>query len=195
MDSPVKSVCVFCGSSVGRDETYKEAAEDLGRVLAGRGIRLVYGGASVGLMGALADAALSAGGEVVGVIPTSLAEKELSHTGLTALHEVASMHDRKALMAELSDAFIALPGGIGTLEELFETWTWAQLGYHKKPCGVLNTNRYYDALLGFIDQMVDEAFLKDINRQMLVVAERPESLLAAFSAYEPPSVPKWIDQT
>ncbi|WP_350333111.1 TIGR00730 family Rossman fold protein [Coralliovum pocilloporae] len=195
MDSPVKSVCVFCGSSMGADAAYETAAVDLGRTLAEREIKLIYGGASVGLMGTVADAALAAGGEVIGVIPTSLAEKELSHTGLTELHEVDSMHDRKALMADLSDAFIALPGGIGTLEELFETWTWAQLGYHKKPCGVLNTGRYYDALLGFVDQMVDEGFLKDINRQMLVVAERPESLLAAFSAYDPPMVPKWIDKT
>jgi len=152
----------------------------------------VYGGASVGLMGAVANAALEAGGEVIGVIPRSLWEKEVAHTGLDDLRIVDSMHQRKALMADLSDGFIALPGGVGTLEELFEVWTWAQLGHHQKPCALLNINGYYDRLAGFLDHMVDEAFVKAPHREMLIVEQDIDALLAAIDGYEAPQVGKWI---
>lgn len=158
----MKRVCVFSGSSAGRLEHYRAAATRLGTLLAERGIGLVYGGAAVGLMGAVADAAIAAGGSVTGVIPQALVEREVAHTGLPDLRVVGSMHERKALMAELSDAFIALPGGIGTLEEIFEVWTWTQLGSHAKPCAVLNIEGFYDKLLGFLDHVVDEAFLKPV---------------------------------
>lgn len=188
----MKRICVFCGSSAGRSQEYRLAAVGLGKLLAQRGIELVYGGAAVGLMGAVADAALAAGGEVIGVIPRALVDKEVAHTGLKDLRIVESMHERKALMAELSDAFIALPGGIGTFEEIFEVWTWTQLGDHRKPCGLLNVNGFYDKLLAFVDHVVEESFLKAAHKDMLLVGDRPETLLAKIADYEPPRDTKWI---
>jgi uncharacterized protein (TIGR00730 family) len=185
-------LCVFCGSNPGSQPVYLEMARLLGKTLAENGIGLVYGGASVGLMGAVADAAQAAGGEVIGVIPRSLLQKELAHTGLTDLRIVESMHERKALMAELSDGFIALPGGIGTLEELFEVWTWAQLGHHTKPCSLLNVAGFYDSLAVFLDHLVDQAFVKAPQRHMLIVENDVDALLAAIRGYEPPTVSKWI---
>lgn len=191
----MKAVCVFCGSNFGNGEGYAEAARDTGEAIARAGLKLVYGGARVGLMGTVADAALEAGGKVVGVLPRALQEKELAHEGLSELHIVDSMHERKATMAELSDAFIALPGGAGTLEELFEIWTWGQLGLHQKPCGFLNTTGFYDQLLGFLDHQRDEGFVKDEMRDMLKVAESPSDLLQAFRDYDPPSTAKWITKS
>lgn len=184
--------CIFSGSSSGRLPIYAETAERLGHALAESGIGLVYGGASVGLMGKIADAVQSRGGEVVGVIPRSLLEKEVAHTGLSDLRIVDSMHQRKALMAELSDGFIALPGGLGTLEELFEVWTWAQLGHHEKPCALLDINGFYTGLSSFLDHVVDEAFLKPAHRRMLVVEQEVSALLSALQNYEPPQTTKWI---
>ncbi|RFA26596.1 Rossman fold protein, TIGR00730 family [Alkalilimnicola ehrlichii] len=185
-------LCIFSGSSPGRLPIYTETATRLGHALADAGIGLVYGGASVGLMGAAADAAQAHGGEVIGVIPRSLVEKEIAHTGLDDLRIVESMHERKALMAELSDGFIALPGGIGTLEELFEVWTWAQLGHHTKPCALMNINGFYDGLSAFLDHIVTEAFLKPVHRGMLIVEQDVDALLTAVRSYQPPQVTKWI---
>ncbi|MBE8718180.1 LOG family protein [Cellvibrio polysaccharolyticus] len=185
-------ICIFSGSSAGRLPLYPEAATRLGNALAKSGIGLVYGGASVGLMGAVADAALASGGEVIGVLPDFLAQKEIAHTGLSDLRIVNSMHERKALMAELSDGFVALPGGLGTLEELFEVWTWAQLGQHNKPCALLNINGFYDGLSLFLDHIVDEAFLKPEHREMLIVEQGIDDLLKAMLSYTPPKVTKWI---
>jgi uncharacterized protein (TIGR00730 family) len=185
-------LCVFCGSSSGSKAIYLEMATRLGKALADAGIGLVYGGASVGLMGAVADAALANGGEVIGIIPQALQEKEIAHRGLTDLRVVGSMHERKALMAELSDGFIAMPGGIGTLEELFEVWTWAQLGYHTKPCALLNVDGFYDGLATFLNSLVEQEFVKPNHREMLIVEEQVESLLAAISDYEAPVVVKWV---
>lgn len=185
-------LCVFCGSSPGRHAVYREAAVQLGEALAGRGIGLVYGGASVGLMGTIADTVRAAGGDVIGVIPQSLVEREVAHPGLADLRIVGSMHERKAMMAELSDGFIALPGGIGTLEELFEVWTWSQLGHHSKPCGLLNVANFYDGLSAFLDHVVGEAFLKPAHRGMLIVEDNAAALLEAFRAYRPPAATKWI---
>jgi uncharacterized protein (TIGR00730 family) len=186
----MNSVCVFCGSSPGNDPDYAAAARELGRTLAERGTTLVYGGGHVGLMGVVADAALGAGGEVIGVMPRSLVDREIGHTNLTKLHVVRSMHERKALMSELSEGFIALPGGNGTLEEFFEVLTWAQLGEHAKPCGLLNVAGYYDPLLAVFDQMVDRAFLKREHREIVLVEEDPSSLLERFEGYEPPTTIK-----
>jgi len=177
----VKSVCVYCGASLGADPAYAEAARQVGAALAARGLRVVYGGASVGLMGMVADSALEAGGDVVGVIPQVLVDKEVAHPGLTELHTVSSMHERKAKMAELSDGFLALPGGIGTLEELVEVYTWSYLGIHDKPFGLINTNGYYDGFTAFLDHAVDQAFLRPEVRQRLTVAPTPEELLTAWS--------------
>ncbi len=188
----IRSLCVYCGSSPGRTGIYAESARALGAALVERGIRLVYGGASVGIMGVVADAVLAAGGEVVGIIPESLQRKELAHPGLTELHVTRSMHERKALMAELSDGFIALPGGIGTLEELFEIWTWAQLGFHDKPCGLFNVGGYYDSLVRFLDHSVAEEFVKPLYRSMLIVESDPHMLLDRYARYQPPAVPKWV---
>jgi hypothetical protein len=185
-------VCVFCGSSAGRSERYAAAARSLGRLLAERGIGLVYGGASVGTMGALADATLAAGGEVIGVIPQQLVDWEIAHTGVTDLQVVADMHERKARMADSADGFVALPGGAGTLEEFFEVWTWAQLGLHDKPLGLLDVDGFYRPLLAFIDRMVGEEFLRPDYRDMLVVADDPAVLLDHFVAYRPPDR-KWRD--
>ena len=189
----IRRLCVFCGSSAGREPGYRHLAESLGRALAERGIGIVYGGAWVGLMGALADAALAAGGEVIGVIPQALIEREIGHRGLTELRIVESMHERKALMAELSDGFVALPGGIGTLEELFEVWTWAQLGLHAKPCALLDTDGFYGPLVAFLDHLVDAGFVREAHRDMLLTAHSPEELLTAFEAYRPPRVGKWLE--
>ena len=153
----------------------------------------MFGGGRVGLMGALADSVLEAGGEAIGIMPHGLVQREVAHNGLTALHIVDTMHERKALMAEMSDAFVALPGGLGTLEELFETWTWAQLGMHAKPCGLLNVEGYFDGMLQFLDHAVAERFVRDVHRAMVVVESDPEKLLSRFMAYEPPRVVKWIN--
>lgn len=191
----MNSLCVFCGSNPGASPAYAEAAARLGRTLAGRGLTLVYGGGRVGLMGVVADAALAAGGKVVGVIPQALATRELAHGALSDLQVVGSMHERKARMSELADGFIALPGGIGTLEEWFEVWTWSQLGFQPKPCGLLNVAGYYDHLLAFLDHMTAERFLTDIHRGMAVVDDDPERLLHRLAVWQPPRVPKWIDAT
>lgn len=187
-------ICVFCGSSPGRDPAYLEAATAMGTALAGRGLGLVYGGARVGLMGAVADAALAAGAEVIGVLPEALMRKEIAHEGLTRLEVVASMHERKARMAELSDGFVALPGGAGTLEEIFEIWTWGQLGFHGKPAGFLNVSGYFDGLSNFLDHTVTEAFVKPVHRQMMSFHSTPDVLLDALMAYEPPAAEKWIER-
>jgi uncharacterized protein (TIGR00730 family) len=177
----VKSVCVYCGSSFGSDPVYLEATQELARAFAGHGLRVVYGGASVGLMGALADATLEAGGEVVGVIPQQLVDREIAHQGLTELHIVQTMHQRKALMAELSDAFVALPGGIGTLEELIEIFTWDQLGLQHKPIAVLNTVGYYDGLAAFLDHAVEQGFHQPAQRAKLLLAADAADLLAQWA--------------
>jgi uncharacterized protein (TIGR00730 family) len=176
----VNAVCVYCGSSFGSDPVYLEATRDLARTFAGRGIRVVYGGASVGLMGALADETLAAGGEVVGVIPQQLVDREIAHPGLTELHVVQTMHQRKALMAELADAFVALPGGIGTLEELIEVFTWDQLGIQDKPIAVLNTVGYYDGLAAFLDHAVDQGFHGPAQRAKLLLAADAADLLGKW---------------
>lgn len=189
---PLARVCVYCGANPGRDPAYAGAARAMGTILAQRGIGLVTGGGRVGLMGVVAEAALAAGGEVIGIIPEALMRKELAHASLTRLEVTASMHERKARMAELADAFVALPGGLGTFEELFEIWTWAQLGWHAKPCGVLNVAGYYDKLVGFVDHAADEGFLRPQHRAMLVVESDPDRLLDRFARYDAPVVPKWI---
>lgn len=189
----MRRVCVFCGSSGGGDPIYAAAARQLGRVLAEEGSGLVYGGASVGLMGIMADAALVAGGDVIGVIPHGLFGREVSHAGLPDLRTVATMHERKALMADLADGFITLPGGYGTLDELFEIVTWAQLGIHKKPCGILNVAGYFTPLLGFLDRLVAERFLRTEHRALLLVEDDPVRLLARFADYRSPVVEKWLD--
>ena len=188
----MRNVCVYCGSSAGRDPAYVEAAGALGRALVARGLGLVYGGASVGVMGAVADAVLDLGGRAVGVIPEALVRKEIAHGGLTELVVTSSMHERKTRMADLSDAFVALPGGIGTLEEIFEAWTWGQLGLHAKPFGFLNVAGYWDGLVSFLDHAVRERFVREPHRAMLVVSEDPEELLDRFAAWRAPDVPKWI---
>ncbi|WLQ11340.1 TIGR00730 family Rossman fold protein [Hahella aquimaris] len=179
-------IAVFCGSSMGAREEYQDAAKALGEELARRNIELVYGGGHVGLMGVIADAVLAAGGKVTGVIPVALKEKEIEHTGLTELFVVADMHERKAKMAELSDAFIAMPGGAGTLEEIFEVWTWSQLGYHSKPSCFYNAFGYYDKLLDFIRHMQDERFLSQGYIDALVIKENPAELLDAILSYQAP---------
>jgi uncharacterized protein (TIGR00730 family) len=190
----MKSVCVFAGSNSGTRDEYLAAARELGRVIARRGALLAYGGARVGLMGALADAALGEGGRVVGVMPQALVAKEVAHRGLTELKVVNSMHERKAMMAELADGFVALPGGWGTLEEFFEVLTWGQLGLHQKPCGLLNVEGYFDGLLAFVDHSIGEGFVRREYRPMICVADSPAALLDAMAAYEPPVVQKWIEK-
>jgi hypothetical protein len=187
-------ICVFCGSSPGTDPAHLEAARATGRALAARGLGLVYGGGSVGLMGALADAALAAGAEVDGVIPEVLRIRELAHRGLTRLHVVGSMHERKALMAELCDGFMALPGGMGTLEELAEVLTWAQLGLHARPCGLLDAGGYYDPLISFFDRAVASGFLRPEHRRLLLVEREPGALLDRFRAWSPPGLERIIDR-
>jgi len=190
----MKRICVFCGASAGKKKVYIEAAEILGRVLAKKKISLVYGGGKVGIMGHLAKACLDSGGEVIGVIPQKLYDWGLAYMRVTRLHVVGSMHERKAMMSELSDGFIALPGGLGTIEEFFEALTWAQLGIHRKPCGLLNTGHYYDKLIDFIDHSVEQDFLEAVYKDMIQVDEEPDALLKKFSLYEAPKASKalWV---
>jgi uncharacterized protein (TIGR00730 family) len=188
----MKRLCVFCGSSVGNNQAYSDAAEAMGTLLAKRGIGLVYGGGHVGLMGVVAEAALKAGGEVIGVIPRALFEREIGHSGVTDLRIVDSMHTRKAMMADLADAFVAMPGGVGTFEEFFEAVTWTQLGLHRKACGLLNVAGFYAPLAAFIDQAVSEGFIKPIHRAAIVVDDDPARLLDTLSTVQVPDVPKWI---
>ena len=188
----MKAVCVYCGSSPGRLEAYTNGARALARILVERDLALVYGGASIGLMGMVADEVLALGGRVVGVIPQALARKEVAHAGLTELHVTQSMHERKTLMAELSDGFIALPGGIGTFEELFEIWTWAQLGMHAKPVGLLNVAGYYDALIAFVDHATQEQFMRPAQRALLIVESDPAVLLDRFAAHKAAAGKQWL---
>jgi uncharacterized protein (TIGR00730 family) len=190
----LRSVTVYCGSNSGADPAYGEGTRSLARLLVDARIRVVYGGASLGLMGILADTAMEAGGEVIGVMPQALIDREIGHRGLSDLRVVGSMHERKALMAELGDAFIALPGGIGTLEELIEIYTWSQLGLHRKPLGVLNVNGYYDALAAFLDNAVEARFLPAQHREVLIFEADPETLLARMAGAEPPSAEKWLTE-
>ncbi|MET0375300.1 MAG: TIGR00730 family Rossman fold protein [Rhizorhabdus sp.] len=185
-------LCVFCGSSPGYDPVHADAARALGAALGAAGIDLVYGGGRVGLMGIVADATMAAGAKAYGVIPHALAQLEVEHRGLTELHLVDSMHARKAMMADMADGFIALSGGIGTFEELFEIWTWGQLGDHRKPVALLNIAGFYNKLTSFIDDVVDAGFLRDAHRAMLMVEEDPARLVARMQAYAPPAVEKWI---
>ena len=184
-------LCVYCGSSAGTGDIYIAAARELGELLLEQEIDLVYGGSNLGIMGAIADTVLEGGGNVTGIIPHALHGKEIAHTGLTELHVVDSMHERKSLMAVLSDGFIALPGGFGTLEEIIEVITWGQLGFHDKPCGLLNVNGYFDHLLAFLDHSHAEGFLHPQHRSMLLVADTPAGLLKQFEDYVPPTVEKW----
>ncbi len=187
-------ICVFCGSSPGSRPEYLEAAENLGRALVRRGLDLVYGGASVGLMGRLAETVIASDGDVIGVIPSSLADKEVALTGLPDLRVVPSMHERKAVMADLADGFVALPGGVGTMEEFFEALTWTQLGIHEKPCGLLNVSGYFDPIIAFLDHAVSQRFIRSEHRQMVLVHDEPDELLDLMEAYEQPIVDKaeWI---
>lgn len=189
----MKSVCVFCGSSMGLKPTYQLAAQAMGKALAERRLQLVYGGGNVGLMGEIADATLAAGGKAIGVIPEALVAKEIAHTGLTKLHIVGSMHERKALMSDLADAFVALPGGYGTLDEFCEMLTWTQLGLQQKPCGLLNVDGYYDDLIAMFDRAVSEQFLRKENRKLVIEEQDPLRLLDLLANYQPITVKKWIE--
>ena len=191
----IRTVCVFCGSSTGNRDDYARVARELGHTLAERSYAIVYGGASVGLMGEVADAALANDGEVIGVLPKGLSDKERAHQGLSRLHVVDSMHDRKALMEEMSDAFIALPGGMGTLEEFAEIFTWAQLGLHRKPCGLLNVAGYFDALIEFFDHSLEQGFLWPEHREIILTADSPNRLLERFEVYSAPRVKQWIEES
>ncbi|MED3652519.1 TIGR00730 family Rossman fold protein [Heyndrickxia sporothermodurans] len=190
----MKKIAVFCGSSNGASNTYIDSAKKLGKELAKRNISLVYGGASVGVMGAVADAVLDEGGQVIGIMPSFLEQREISHKGLSELIVVDSMHERKAKMAELADGFIALPGGPGTLEEFFEIFTWAQLGLHQKPCGLLNINHYFDPLVELFNHMTKEQFLQEKYRTMALVDIEPNQLLEKFKKYEPPTIKTYINE-
>ena len=191
----MRSVCVFAGSSLGVNSAYERAASDLGAAIAERGLRLVYGGASVGLMGAVADAATEAGGEAIGVLPRALSELEIAHTGLTELHIVESMHARKTAMADASDGFVALPGGLGTLEEIFEVWTWTQLGVHAKPVGFFNVGGYFNDLFAFLDRAVASGFIKQTHRNLAVVDDQASRLLDVLASADIAYEPKWIDRS
>jgi uncharacterized protein (TIGR00730 family) len=188
----MQRICVFCGSARGSRPAYAESARHLGRALVDRGVSLVYGGGHVGLMGVIADAVLEAGGEVIGVIPHALAAREIAHQGLTRLHVVDSMHERKALMADLADAFIAMPGGFGTYEEFFEAVTWTQLGVHRKPCGLLNVTGFYDPIVQFLDRAVSEGFVKPEHRAAILVGRDAGELIDALATVELPDVARWI---
>jgi uncharacterized protein (TIGR00730 family) len=188
----MKSVAVYCGSSSGNQEMYVQQAQEMGRELARRGLTLVYGGGCVGLMGVIADAVLAEGGKVIGVIPGFLADKELAHKGCTELHIVETMHQRKLLMADLAEGFVAMPGGFGTLEELFEVLTWGQLGLHGKPVGLLNTLGFYDSLLALLDHMSGEAFLRVENRDQVLQNASAAALLDAMEHYQPLRLEKWL---
>lgn len=192
--SRLRRICVYCGSSSGSDPAHRAAAHGLGAFLAQQGLGLVYGGGNVGLMGAVADGALSQQGEVIGVIPQSLMEKELGHGGVTSLHVVRSMHERKQLMVDLSDGFIALPGGFGTLDELFETLTWLQLSFHDKPVGILNVGGFFDGLLDFISHMSRSGFLKPEHAACVLVENSPSALLSRMEDFRPPELGKWIEK-
>lgn len=189
----MKSICVYCGSSMGVDPAFADAARVLGTELASAGIELIYGGGRVGLMGAVADAVLTAGGRVQGIIPQALATREVAHSGLSQLHVVDTMHQRKALMADLSGGFIALPGGLGTFEELFEIWTWSQLGIHHKAIGLLNVAGYFDHLLAFLDHATASQLLKPVHRDTLIVSQEPADLLERMNSYVPAVGLKWFD--
>lgn len=189
-----KRICVFCGSSPGSLPDYLAAARELGAALVRHNLGLIYGGAHVGLMGEIANSVMQHGGEAVGVMPQSLIDREIAHQGLSELHIVQSMHERKALMAELADGFIALPGGFGTLEELFEIVTWGQLGLHRKPFGLLNVNQFFDQLIGFLDFAVSQQFIRPQHRQMILVDAGADQLLERFAAYDAPNAPKWISR-
>jgi uncharacterized protein (TIGR00730 family) len=189
----IKRICVYAGSNPGHDDRYRKAAQNLAHSLVHLGIGIVYGGGNVGLMGELADTVLAAGGEVVGIMPRQLVEKEVAHLGLTDLQVVESMHERKAAMANLSDAFVALPGGIGTLEEIIEVYTWSQLGLHRKACALLNVSGYYDGLTAFLDHAVSEGFLARSHRELLVVIERPEELIESLESWDPPHLDMVLD--
>jgi uncharacterized protein (TIGR00730 family) len=188
----MKSICVFCGSSFGNDPGFKQAADSLGNALARRGITLVYGGTNVGLMGVIADRVMADGGRVIGVIPKSLIDKELAHRGITDLKIVGSMHERKALMADLSDGFIALPGGLGTIEEFSEVLTWGQLGLHPKAMGLLNVSSYFDCFLQFLDHAVDVRLLRSEHRRLVLESDDVENLLEQMEKWQPLQMPKWI---
>lgn len=190
----LKRICVFCGSNPGNDPAYLEAAQTLGAAIVTRGYELVYGGAEVGLMGAVADAALEAGGRAVGVMPKALVDKEIGHKNLSEQHIVSSMHERKALMADLSDGFIALPGGVGTLEEIFEIWTWAQLGHHDKPLAFMNVLGFYDPLCAFLDHQSSEGFVRKGHRDMAIFSKNAEEILQAFETYDAPELQKWVER-
>ncbi|MDP1587799.1 MAG: TIGR00730 family Rossman fold protein [Prosthecobacter sp.] len=192
--SKLRRICVYCGSNAGNDPAHRAAAHALGAFLARSGLGLVYGGGNVGLMGAVADGALAEKGEVIGVIPKSLMEKELGHGGVTELHVVTSMHERKQLMVDLSDGFIALPGGFGTLDELFETLTWLQLSFHDKPVGLLNVGGFFDGLIEFISQMSQSGFLKPEHARCVLVENDPAKLLTAMESFRPPDLGKWIEK-
>ncbi len=187
-------ICVFCGSKTGNSPLFLEAAIQLGRVLAERGLDLVYGGASIGLMGAVADSVLTGGGKVVGVIPEAMASKEVAHDGLTEMHVVSSMHERKSMMARLADAFVALPGGFGSFEELLEMITWAQLGIHRKPVGILNVAGYYDPLIQLFEGAIEAGFIKPRNRQLFVIEQEADRLLQTLLAHKLPEVKRWITE-
>jgi uncharacterized protein (TIGR00730 family) len=191
----LQRICVFCGSSSGTGEIYIESARAVGRLLCERNIELVYGGGRVGLMGAVADACLAAGGRVTGVIPQLLVDKEVAHRGLTELRVVQTMHERKALMADLADAFLALPGGYGTWDELCEVLTWSQIGIHRKASALLNVNGYYDPLLAMVDRAVAEGFLRDVHRELLLTDTDPARLLDRLESYVTPVADKWMDRT
>jgi uncharacterized protein (TIGR00730 family) len=191
----VERICVFCGASPGARPEYAEATRELARLVIAEGIGVVYGGGGVGRMGALADEVIASGGELTGVIPRALVDREIAHRDVMDMRVVGSMHERKALMAELSDAFVALPGGIGTLEELFEVYTWAQLGLHSKPCALLNVAGYYDGIADFLALAVSERFLREETRDLLLVDTDPAALIDRLRSFEPPAVvPKWIDR-
>jgi uncharacterized protein (TIGR00730 family) len=188
----IRSVCVFCGSNAGNDPRFASAAREFGELLAKEGIALVYGGGHVGLMGIIADAVLANGGKAIGVIPRALWDREVGHRGLTELHIVETMHERKAMMASLADAFVALPGGLGTLEEIFEVWTWAQLGIHAKPLGFLDVAGFYGPLMGFLDRNVEAGFIRARHRATAIVDSDPVALLRRLADCDPPRVAKWL---
>ena len=190
----MKRICVFCGSNKGAKPAYIEAAKSLGKVLVKKNIGLIYGGGKVGLMGVIADEVLAGGGEVIGVIPQSLVAREVAHQTVTQMHIVNSMHERKALMADLSDGFMALPGGMGTLDEFCEILTWAQLGIHQKPCGILNIENYFTPLLAMFDHAMREGFLRDTHRALVIEATEPETLLDLLAKHQPQHVEKWLDR-
>ena len=190
----IQAICVFCGANYGKRPSYRESARRVGEILAERGITLVYGGGNVGLMGALADACLEKGGRVVGVIPRALKEKEIAHQGLTQMHVVGSMHERKAMMADLADAFLTLPGGFGTWDEFCEALTWSQLGLQRKACAFLNVEGYYDALLAMAQRAAEDGFIRPEHCELLLVDTDPERIVERLQDYEVPYVPKWADR-